>query len=386
MTNAPVSITILPFDESSLKLSVPYDVPTIEMIRQLPKRRWSKQEKCWFIPNDRATVDHLVQMFGRERIVDQTVNPQKIEASVPDGASAPQEPAPIPEHADTIPELIIGLERELRVRNYSPKTIKNYRAFATDYLSWLGQSPTENDIQAIKRYQLHLKENRCFAARTVNLATAALLFFYKNAMEYSMQGKLLPRMKTGRQLPKVYSEQDIEKMLAATTNIKHRLILMLAYGCGLRLNEIRHLKRENFELDRTMITVRHGKGKKDRMIMIDEVLKPELDLFLKSAAGKVWLFEGQFPGQKIAARTVSLIFDHACGKAGVLKKGGIHTLRHSFATHLLEQGVDLRFIQELLGHSSSKTTEIYTHVSKSALAKIRSPLSKINLNNKGKIR
>jgi site-specific recombinase XerD len=118
--------------------------------------------------------------------------------------------------------------------------------------------------------------------------------------------------------------------------------------------------------------------------MLDESLKPELINFLKDGAGRTWFFEGQTPGQMIAARTISLVFDHACHKAGVPKKGGIHSLRHSFATHLLEQGTDLRYIQELLGHSSSKTTEIYTHVSKSAITRIRSPLSKINMQNIGK--
>jgi len=139
------------------------------------------------------------------------------------------------------------------------------------------------------------------------------------------------------------------------------------------------LQHENFELDRNTIRIREGKGKKDRQVMLDEVLKPEVDSFLKNGAGENWIFEGQEPGIPIAARTIGLIFDHACQKAKVPKKGGIHTLRHSFATHLLEQGTDLRYIQELLGHSSSKTTEIYTHVSSLAISKIRSPLAKINL-------
>jgi hypothetical protein len=146
------------------------------------------------------------------------------------------------------------------------------------------------------------------------------------------------------------------------------------------------VKPEIFEMDRNTIQIRQGKGKKDRQVMLDEVLKPEVDSFLKNGAGKNWIFEGQEPGIPIAARTIDLIFDHACQKAKVPKKGGIHTLRHSFATHLLEQGTDLRYIQELLGHSSSKTTEIYTHVSSLAISKIRSPLAKINLKHTSKFR
>ena len=117
--------------------------------------------------------------------------------------------------------------------------------------------------------------------------------------------------------------------------------------------------------------------------MLDDVIRPELKAYLKTGVGKKWLFEGNEPGEMIAARTISLVFDHACRKAGTPKRGGIHSLRHSFATHLLENGTDLRFIQELLGHSSSKTTEIYTHVSKTAIAKIRSPLARINIHTSG---
>jgi integrase/recombinase XerD len=133
------------------------------------------------------------------------------------------------------------------------------------------------------------------------------------------------------------------------------------------------------DLDHDIINIRKAKGMKDRTVMIDEVLKPEIENYLKVTEGQTWLFEGQTPGQRIAARTIELIYDHACQNAGVVKKGGIHCLRHSFATHLLEQGTDLRYIQELLGHSSSKTTEIYTHVSKSAITRIRNPLAKIDL-------
>jgi len=293
--------------------------------------------------------------------------------------------SPTPAAADRTGILLERLSEELRVRNYSARTLKNYRMFVRGYLSWLGRLPEKSDEAGIKRYQIFLKEERRFSARTVNLATAALVFFYGKVLGFAPAVKSLPRMKTGRSLPAVYSEQDIGKILAATTNPKHRLALMLAYGCGLRLNEICQLKREHISLDRSTITIRQGKGKKDRTVMIDEVLQPALRSFLKNGAGAVWIFEGQEAGTRISPRTVSLVFDHACHKAGVKKLGGIHTLRHSFATHLLEQGTDLRYIQELLGHSSSKTTEIYTHVSNSAIAKIRSPLSKIDLQNTGRI-
>jgi len=281
--------------------------------------------------------------------------------------------------SSSIPEYLKGMQTELKVRNYSLRTIKNYGAAVSQYLNWLNKAPTENDVPEIKKFQLYLKESKKYSARTVNLVTAAIQFFYLNVLKFRVPVETLPRMKTGRPLPKVYSEQEIGKIISSVLNPKHRLIIMFAYGCGLRLSELSYLKREDFDLDRDIINIRKAKGMKDRSVMIDAVLKPEIEKYLKMTEGQTWLFEGQTPGHKIATRSIELIYDHACRNAGVAKKGGIHCLRHSFATHLLEQGTDLRYIQELLGHSSSKTTEIYTHVSKSAITRIRSPLAKIDL-------
>ena len=138
--------------------------------------------------------------------------------------------------------LLDRLSQELRLRNYSPRTAKNYGAIVSNYLTWLKRDPSADDLTDIKRYQLYLKEKQNFSPRTVNLATAALLFFYNNILKTRFSAASLPRMKTGRQLPKVYSEQEISKIIAVVSNPKHRLILMLAYGCGLRLSEIQHLR------------------------------------------------------------------------------------------------------------------------------------------------
>jgi integrase/recombinase XerD len=298
-----------------------------------------------------------------------------------DSRVGPAAPEKAPESADALQtrqaEWLKKMADELKIRNYSSRTIKNYSATVCNYLRWLNKRPSHNDIEEIKRYQLHLKEK--FAARTINLASAAITFFYGAILDCLLDTKTLPRMKTGRSLPMVYSEKEVERLFAATASLKHQLILMLAYGCGLRLNEIRHLKSEDIARDRSLINIRNAKGEKDRIIMLDESLKPALDAYLERGAGRVWLFEGWDGGKMISERTIGLIFDHACQRAGVAKRGGIHGLRHSFATHLMEQGTDLRYIQDLLGHSSSKTTEIYTHVSSSAITKIRSPLARIKL-------
>jgi site-specific recombinase XerD len=281
--------------------------------------------------------------------------------------------------SSSIPEYLKGMQTELKVRNYSLRTIKNYGAAVSRYLNWLNKAPTENDVPEIKKFQLYLKDSRKYSPRTVNLVTAAIQFFYLNVLNFRVPLETLPRMKTGRQLPKVYSPEEIEKILSVEMNPKHRLLLMLAYGCGARLSELRYLKRDDIKIDRDLILIRQGKGKKDRIVMLDSVIKVEIERYLKIGLSTTYLFEGYSPGIPLTAMTISKIYHHACEKAGVICQGGIHTLRHSFATHLLEQGTDLRYIQELLGHSNSKTTEIYTHVSTKAIGKIRSPISHLNL-------
>lgn len=278
-------------------------------------------------------------------------------------------------------QFINKLIHELKLKNYTHPTQKNYKASVKKFLYHLNSLPNGEDTDEAKQYIIYLKDEKKLAPKTINLASAALSFFYEKVLGSSLMTEKIPRMKTGRKLPPVYSVQDVGKILSSLPNIKHRLILMFAYGCGLRLNEIRHLKISDFDFDRSLITIRHAKGNKERVVMLEKKLTTTLKTYLKNGAGRIWLFEGQTPGEKIAKRTISLIFDHACQKAGVEKKGGIHSLRHSFATHLLEEGVGLRNIQELLGHSSSKTTEIYTHVSSHAISQIRSPLAKIRLQN-----
>ena len=383
MTAARAAVKILPFDATTLRLSVPYDPSAIEKIKRLPKRKWSKQEKRRYIPNDSAVVDQLVQLFGPERIIDTTVNPQPANAPVPDGASVPQESAPPPRHTAAIAELIAGLERELRVRNYSRRTIKNHTLAVRRFCRDIGREPATVDSAAIKQHLIDLIEKQEFSPRTVNLWAAAISFFYLHVLHHPIPIESLPRMKTGRQLPNVYSEEQVEKILNATKNIKHRLVLMLAYGCGLRLEEIRTIRGNDFDFAKNLLRLRVGKGQKDRTVMLDSIIREAVQGFLRLKPDG-YLFTREGSNELLNRRTISKIFDNACVKAMAPKLGGIHTLRHSFATHLLEHGTDLRYIQALLGHASSKTTEIYTHVSAKVISNIRSPIGNLKLNQSNK--
>ncbi|MBN1982241.1 MAG: tyrosine-type recombinase/integrase [Chitinivibrionales bacterium] len=267
----------------------------------------------------------------------------------------------------------------LKIRNYSERTINNYCTIVRMFLRWQEFQNVEDDVSALQRYILYLKDRRKFSPRTINLQCAAVQFYYRTVLRKRQVTEELPRMKTGRALPKVYSEKQIEAFIQAVENSKHRLILVFAYGCGLRLEEVRTVHRRDFDFDKNLLRLRSGKGRKDRVIMLDPVIDKLLRDYLKFNQVTEYLFTSGFSGELLSRRTISKIFDNACAKAGIPKIGGIHTSRHSFATHLLEQGTDLCYIQELLGHSSSKTTEIYTHVSANKVGKIRSPIVNLNL-------
>ncbi len=268
------------------------------------------------------------------------------------------------------------LSTAMRVRNYSDRTITNYTQSIERYFKTVGPEKFDiSDEALIREYLIDLKEEAGLAVKTVNLHGAAILFFYSRVLNIHLSRHAIPAMKTGKSLPAVYTVEEISKIISACSNVKHRLILSLAYGCGLRMAEIRNLKLPWFDYTRTTIRVT-GKGRKTRVVMIDEKIKEDLEHYLKhESPGSIYLFEGRKKGEKLTETTISKIYTRACEKANVEKKKGIHTLRHSFATHLLENGTDLRFIQELLGHTHSKTTEIYTHVSPEAVRKIKSPIS-----------
>ncbi|MDP9230096.1 MAG: tyrosine-type recombinase/integrase [Bacteroidota bacterium] len=186
----------------------------------------------------------------------------------------------------------------------------------------------------------------------------------------------LPRAQKPQQLPSVFAEEEVKQLILATENLKHRSMLCLAYAGGLRVSEIVNVKLTDVDSKRMVITLRQAKGKKDRQVMLSEKLLLLLREYFKEFKPKHWLFEGQ-SGDQYSTRSVQEVIQQAKKKAGIKKKGSIHALRHSFATHLLEGGTDIVSIKELLGHTSLRTTMIYTHVSKKHLSKIQSPLDKL---------
>ena len=271
-----------------------------------------------------------------------------------------------------------NLRKNLVVRKYSPKTIKSYIHYNKDFLGYVRKKPNEITNEDVKDYLFYLVEEKEVSASTLNTAINALKFYYGEVLKRGFVYEL-KRPKKDKKLPVVLSQEEISRILSSITNIKHRLILMLIYSAGLRVSEVVKLKPRDIDDERKLIHIKGGKGRKDRYTMLSEVAIEMIRRYLKEYGQSIWLFSSQDKEKHITTRTVEKIFSNACRKANIKKNATVHSLRHSFATHLLERGTDLRYIQELLGHKSSKTIEIYTHVSNKDIGKIKSPLDSLQI-------
>jgi integrase/recombinase XerD len=276
------------------------------------------------------------------------------------------------------------VRRELRLRNYSHKTAKAYLSCLRSFVKYFRpRHPRELTNADIRGYLLHMIEDDGYAAGTVNQTFNALRFLYVDLYAQPFVIGSLPRPRREQKLPDLLNEDEVKRLFESVHNIKHRTMLMLAYASGLRVSEVVRLRIEDFDGERGLIHIRDAKGKKDRFTVFPESLRGQLLAYWKEyQLGRTgWLFPGQNPNYHLAERSIQAVMTRAVKTAGITKPVSMHALRHSFATHLLEHGTDLRYIQDLLGHQSVRTTEIYTHVSKKAIGKIRSPLDFLVQNN-----
>lgn len=262
-------------------------------------------------------------------------------------------------------------EREMRLRNFSPKTVKSYLAAMKRYLVAKGTEIEHPDTEHIKQYLLSMLD-RGASSVTMNIALHAIRYFYRDVLKQDCSIDIR-YAKTPQKLPVVLSKQEIMKILDATKNAKHRLLLSLAYGAGLRVNEAVHVRMRDVDCDALCISVRKGKGRKDRVSVLPESLVSLLRQHALFRKPDDFLCESE-RGGALSVRSAQMIFARALVDASVNKQATFHSLRHSFATHLLENGTDVRYVQALLGHRSIRTTQRYTQVTNPALRKIKSPL------------
>ena len=352
--------------QARIALHFTYSKEANERVRKLTGVKWSNTLKVWHVPDN----DVYRAQF---KLTAQPPNPLKREPlrlpqPVTDNT---QEKRQLP------PEIIAKVEaykRWLRSKRYSDNTIKTYTEALLSFLKFYSHKPvaeiTNNDVIAFNNdFILKHKLSASYQNQIVN----AIKLFFKQIEGSALNVDLVHRPKRYDKLPNVLSKEEVKQILDALANIKHKTMLALIYSCGLRRSELLNLKPTDIDSKRNLIVVREAKGKKDRIVPLSDKILLLLRSYYKTYKPKTWLFEGQQENEPYDERSLSNVLKHALAKTNIKKPVTLHWLRHSYATHLLEAGTDLRYIQEILGHKSSKTTEVYTHVSTKSIQKIISP-------------
>jgi len=265
-------------------------------------------------------------------------------------------------------ELLKKLEENLRLRNYSKETVKGYLSHVKNYLKYARDK--EISSQSAKDFLLtKISKNN---PSSVGHNVFAIKYFFKEILHKTLD---IPNPKRNKKIPEILTIDEIRRMIDSTSNIKHKIIIKLLYGCGLRVNELINLKEEDLNFNEGLIKINLGKGKKDRFVNVPNSIKEELNSYC-NLNNSEFLFPSN-RNAKTTKKTIQKIVSNSAKKADIKKRVYPHLLRHSFATHLLEQGTDLRIIQKLLGHSDIKTTQIYTQISQASIKKIKSPLDNL---------
>jgi len=273
---------------------------------------------------------------------------------------------------------------DMAIRNLAPRTRECYVERVAQFARYHGRCPSKLGLEDIRTYQAYLAQERQVSTGYQQQVAGALRFLYRVTLDRADVAQQIPFPKQTHKLPVVLSRGEVARLLAAEPSLKYRAILMTVYAAGLRLSEVVQLRVVDIDRERKVIRVHQGKGRKDRYVLLGERLVPVLDAYITAAQAREWLFTGRSSDRPLSTRTVQAVFHRALRAAGISKRASLHTLRHSFATHLLESGTDLRVIQQLLGHQSVRTTALYAHVTNAALRQVVSPLDLLpDLDGKG---
>ncbi|MBX2978654.1 MAG: tyrosine-type recombinase/integrase [Flavobacteriales bacterium] len=358
-------------------LKFPFDAELMAIAKGLGAR-WSRTHRVWHLPHGPRTVAQVFAAYKGKAWVDYTAlkRPEEHRAD-PTAIQKPQRPIVVPGPAQQA--ALEAMRQKMEMTRCSPNSIKAYLGAARQlFLFHAAKAPERLTAADIEAWQHHLATERQLSNSSLEQAVNAVRYYYANVLGDAERVRLIQRPRRERKLPTVLSEAEVTALLRSVDNLKHRCMLMLIYAGGLRISELINLRVGDLARDRGQLFVRSGKGNKDRVTLLGEKVLAPLSRYLAEYLPKDHLFEGA-KGGAYTARSVQQVFHRARKKAGIHTPATVHTLRHSFATHLLEKGTDLRYIQVLLGHASSRTTEIYTHVSTKALRNIRSPLDDLDL-------
>jgi len=274
-------------------------------------------------------------------------------------------------------ELIDKYEKILRLKNYSPKTEKAYLHHLNLFLDYISKSNISSvDSKILLDYFNYLKQTRKFSYSAIKQSLASVRFLFLDVLKKEIDFDFFVKMKRPNSLPNILTVDEIRRIINSITNLKHRAIISTIYSCGLRISEAVNLKINDIDSSAMTVKIVNAKGRNDRIVMLSEKLLSLLREYFKEYKPKIYLFEGQ-KGEQYSTRSIQQIFNNAAKKVGIKKKVTVHSLRHSFASHLLDNGTDIRFIQELLGHKHLSTTQIYTHINPASVKKIKSPFDNI---------
>ncbi len=355
-------------NEARIKVSFRYTKALHERIKKVAGARWSVTLKSWHIP-DTPENRHKCKLSAITQPcadVDKKVEAPIIRSFVTSAQARIY---------DVNNAAMNNFLQTLQLKAYSESTIKTYKNEFAQLLHTIGKHPVDTlNTDQLKRYLLYCKNNGC-SENTIHSRMNAIKFYYEQVLKKEKIFFDIPRPKKPLQLPKLLNEDELRKLFNAIRNKKHKAMLFTAYSAGLRVSEIVNLKLSDIDSKRMVIFVERAKGKKDRYVNLSPILLDILRNYLMEykPRPKVYLFESEQTLMAYPARTAQQIFTTAKNKAGIRKEVGIHSLRHSFATHLLEKGTDIKYIKDLLGHFNIKTTERYLHVSKQKLVNIISP-------------
>lgn len=354
-------------NQAIVKAHFAFDKDIIALVKTQDGARWSKTLRTWYFPKADFNLNTFYQGFKGKVFVDYS-HLKKIST-------------PTKKKVSATPKPIVNIPKEyldqLVLKRYSQNTVKTYSSCFLKFMLFFNSQKLETiEKEEIKQFLLHLIKKEKVSASTQNQYINAIKFYYEKVLKHSKIDIAIERPRKQNHLPKIISEQEVLQLLRATQNLKHKTILSLLYSGGLRVGELIGLRIQDIVWDKNYLFVRGGKGKKDRITLLSEHVALLLKKHIQSHKPNYWVVESS--GRKqYSDSSVRAILKNSAKNARLQKRVYPHMLRHSFATHLLKKGTDLRYIQELLRYGSSKITEIYTHVSKKSLANIKSPLDEI---------
>ena len=371
-----------------IALRFPYDQELNGVVKELPDAQWSSDMKYWHISDSSDIVSILLKTFYGKAYLDYSAlsfnlaekirlkkEGKKIKISGRVKISSSAEFSALSEKGDAD---IARYKRWMEANRYPTTTVQTYVSMMIKFLMFVcpkeAEECTGDDL--IKYIDEHIL-SRGLSQSFQNQMISSVKKFYTHIYKMSIDPVKIQRPRPRHKLPNVLSKDEIKKMLRSMSNEKHRVMISLIYACGLRRSELINLIPVDIERNRNLLRIRQAKGFKDRVVPISVKTIEMVDAYMDHFKPQKYLFEGQWPGEPYSVSSLEKILKNACARAGIMKPVTLHWLRHSYATHLLESGTDLRYIQELLGHQSSKTTEtteIYTHVTTRGIQNIRSPL------------